>query len=115
MELHSSVEACFGDSITFTCTVHSSTLLEWFVEPFVGQNDMRFGAGQINMGADDGVRDVQGFHAVTRLTPTGGGLYTLQSNLSFTATSERYGSIVVCYDTVNNLNANFSISDSLLG
>ena len=76
---------------------------------------MRFSAGMISSGADDGVRDVQGFHAVTGVTPTGGGRYTFQSNLSFTATTELYDTLVVCRDALNDLNANSSISDTLLG
>ena len=109
------MKACPGKVITFTCTTHNSLILIWLVEPFVGLNDMRFTAGAIISGADDGVRDVQGFHAVTVITPTGGGLFTLQSNLSFTATTELYDTLVVCEDTLNNLNANSSISDTLLG
>ena len=115
VELASSVEACPGQVITFTCTIPNSLILIWLVEPFVGLNDMRFIAGAITDGADDGVRDVQGFHAVTGVTPTGGGLYTLQSNLSFTETTELYDTLVVCVDELNNLNANSSISDTLLG
>ena len=109
------MEACPGQVITFTCTIHNSLVLAWFVEPFVGQNDMRFIAGLITSGTDNGVRDVQGFHAVTEVTPTEGGLYTLQSNLSFTATTELNDTLVVCHDEFNDLDASSSISDTLLG
>ena len=93
---------CPQDSVTFTCTVDRGVGLEWIAEPFFTdeQNQVAFIPSDLET---DPTRTVTSsgvtFHAVLThvdLVPGSGGLFSLQSTLSTTASATTNATVIVC-------------------
>jgi len=96
---------CPQDSVTFTCTVDRGVGLEWIAEPFITdeQNQVELIPSDL---ATAPTRTVTSsgvtFHAVLTHAdpvPGSGGLSTLQSTLSTTASATTNGTVIVCQDS----------------
>ena len=94
---------CPQDTVTFTCTVDRGVGLEWIAEPFITdeQNQVAFIPSDLET---DPTRTVTSngvtFHAVlthANPVPGSGGLFTLQSTLSTTASATTNGTVIVCW------------------
>ena len=100
---------CPQDTITFTCTVDRGVGLEWIAEPFFTneQNQVQFLYIDIET---DPNRTVTSsgvtFHAVLTHAdpvPGSGGLFTLQSTLSTTASAITNGTVIVCEEGLSGV------------
>ena len=98
---------CLQDSVTFTCTVDRGVRLEWIAEPFFTdeQNHVAFLPSDLETDPTDTVPSSGvTFHAVLTHAdpvPGSGGLFTLQSTLSTTASATTNGTVIVCREGVS--------------
>ena len=98
---------CLQDSVTFTCTVDHGVGLEWIAEPFFTdeQNHVAFLPSDLETDPTETVPSSGvTFHAVLTHAdpvPGSGGLFTLQSTLSTTASATTNGTVIVCREGVS--------------
>ena len=95
---------CLQDSVTFTCTMDHGVGLEWIAEPFFTdeQNHVAFLPSDLETDPTETVPSSGvTFHAVLTdadPVPGSGGLFTLQSTLSTTASATTNGTVIVCWE-----------------
>ena len=110
---------CPQGNVTFTCTVDRGVGLEWIAEPFITeeQNQVAFIPSDL---ATDPTRTVSSsgvtFHAVLTHAdpvPGSGGLYTLQSTLSTTASATTTGTVIVCQEGLSGTSDTLQLQGQL--
>ena len=107
---------CAQDNVTFTCTLESTTGLQWVAEPFITRDGIATqqasftlsDVGTTHIVQFDGVT----FHAVLTQSELVQGIsthYTLQSTLRTTASTTTNGTVIECIEPITGASYNSTL------
>ena len=106
---------CAQDTVTFTCTLESTTGLQWVAEPFIIESittqRLSYSISEVGINRTVEFNGVT-FHAVlTQSEPIQGSsqLYILQSTLSTTASNTTNGTVIECLEPITRASDNSTL------